>query len=71
MASHGEDDLVATTTAGFKVGEKKTLEEYTKLGEISFVSFCSDNFGMVYVLYERLSHNLCAMTFRARFVVLS
>ncbi|MCJ1423523.1 hypothetical protein MMC29_001407 [Sticta canariensis] len=33
MASHGEEDLVATTTAGFKVGEKKTLEEYTKLDQ--------------------------------------
>lgn len=64
MASHGEEDLVASTTAGFKVGEKKTLEEYTKLGEISFITLCSDLLWHV----ERLSHNLHAMTFRTRFV---
>lgn len=34
MASHGEEDLVATKTDGFKVGEKKTVEEYAKLGEL-------------------------------------
>ena len=33
MASHGEDDLQPSTTEGFKVGEKKTVEEYAKLGE--------------------------------------
>ena len=33
MASQGEDDLQASTTEGFKVGEKKTVEEYAKLGE--------------------------------------
>jgi Rho GDP-dissociation inhibitor len=27
------DDLAATRTEGFKVGEKKTLEEYNKLGK--------------------------------------
>ncbi|OJJ50886.1 hypothetical protein ASPZODRAFT_280989 [Penicilliopsis zonata CBS 506.65] len=32
MADH-EDDLTASKTAGFKVGEKKTLEEYTKLDQ--------------------------------------
>lgn len=71
MASHGEEDLVATTTTGFKVGEKKTLAEYTKLGEIGFVSFCSDNFGMGHVLSERLSHNLCVQwLFESDFVFL-
>ena len=33
MASHGDDDLVASKTEGYKVGEKKTVEEYAKLGE--------------------------------------
>ena len=33
MTSQGEDDLQASTTEGFKVGEKKTVEEYAKLGE--------------------------------------
>jgi hypothetical protein len=31
MTEH-DDDLVASKTEGFKVGEKKTIEEYTKLG---------------------------------------
>lgn len=33
MSGQGEDDLQASTTEGFKVGEKKTVEEYAKLGE--------------------------------------
>jgi Rho GDP-dissociation inhibitor len=33
MASqHHEEELVPEQTAGFKVGEKKTLDEYQKLG---------------------------------------
>jgi len=32
MASHGDDDLVASKTEGYKVGEKKTVEEYAMLG---------------------------------------
>lgn len=32
MADH-EDDLVASKTEGFKVGEKKTMEEYAELGK--------------------------------------
>lgn len=31
MSDH-DDDLVASKTEGFKLGEKKTIEEYTKLG---------------------------------------
>ncbi|KAL9610814.1 MAG: hypothetical protein Q9167_004514 [Letrouitia subvulpina] len=31
MASQGDEDLVASKTDGFKVGEKKTVEEYAKL----------------------------------------
>ena len=33
MAEH-EDDLVASKTEGFKVGEKKTIQEYTELGRL-------------------------------------
>lgn len=33
MAEHHDDDLVASKTEGFKVGEKKTLEEYKNLGK--------------------------------------
>ena len=32
MADH--DDLVASKTEGFKVGEKKTVEEYKQLGKL-------------------------------------
>jgi hypothetical protein len=32
MASRGEDELAPSKTEGFKVGEKKTLDEYAKLG---------------------------------------
>lgn len=33
MASKADDDLQPERTEGFKVGEKKTVEEYTKLGK--------------------------------------
>ncbi|CAF9918020.1 hypothetical protein IMSHALPRED_003829 [Imshaugia aleurites] len=33
MSGQGEDDLQASTTEGFKVGEKKTVEEYAKLDQ--------------------------------------
>ncbi len=33
MASKEEDELAPTTVDGFKVGEKKTVEEYAKLGK--------------------------------------
>lgn len=29
---HNDDDLTASKTEGFKLGEKKTIEEYKKLG---------------------------------------
>lgn len=40
MASHGDDDLVASKTEGYKVGEKKTVEEYAKLGGSHFTNGC-------------------------------
>ena len=33
MADHHHEDLTASKTEGFKVGEKKTLQEYQELGE--------------------------------------
>ncbi|KAL9038635.1 MAG: hypothetical protein Q9180_003017 [Flavoplaca navasiana] len=38
MASAGDEDLVASKTDGFKVGEKKTVEEYAKLAPSSMPS---------------------------------
>lgn len=35
MADHHEDDVHADQTEGFKVGEKKTLDEYHQLGVYS------------------------------------
>lgn len=35
MTDHHEDDLAASKTEGFKVGEKKTIEEYTQLGMLT------------------------------------
>lgn len=32
MPDHHEDDLAASRTEGFKVGEKKSLAEYAELG---------------------------------------
>lgn len=32
-AAVGHDDLVPEQTEGFKVGEKKTIDEYQKLGK--------------------------------------
>ena len=33
MASHPEDELAAEQTEGFRVGEKKTIDEYQQLGK--------------------------------------
>lgn len=44
MATQGEDDLQASTTEGFKVGEKKTVEEYAKLGECMKLRFSTTDF---------------------------
>lgn len=38
MVTNAEDDLAPTETEGFKVGEKKTVEEYQKLGELQLNS---------------------------------
>jgi hypothetical protein len=36
-ADHHEDELAAEQTAGFKVGEKKTIDEYKNLGKYVFL----------------------------------
>jgi Rho GDP-dissociation inhibitor len=38
MASQGEQDLLPEQTEGFKVGEKKTLDEYNNMGKNRFFS---------------------------------
>lgn len=39
MADHHDDELASTTTEGFKVGEKKTLDEYNQLGMLIQLQF--------------------------------
>jgi Rho GDP-dissociation inhibitor len=40
MAGDHDDDLTVEHTEGFKVGEKKTMEEYHQLGaRLSFVAY--------------------------------
>lgn len=34
-----DDDLAPTKTEGFKVGEKKTIDEYKNLGRLSAISY--------------------------------
>lgn len=41
MASHPEDDLTAEHTEGFKVGEKKTIDEYQQLGKSRLYPACT------------------------------
>lgn len=50
MADEHHDDLVASKTEGFKVGEKKTLEEYNKLGMIGHFSLRLLIFGKLFFL---------------------
>lgn len=40
MADHADDDLAPSQTEGFKVGEKKTLDEYKQLGELDLSHLC-------------------------------
>jgi Rho GDP-dissociation inhibitor len=35
MAIDGDNDLLPEQTEGYKVGEKKTMDEYEKMGEPS------------------------------------
>ena len=42
MASNAEDELAAEQTEGFKVGEKKTIDEYQQLGETTSIHIAFD-----------------------------
>jgi Rho GDP-dissociation inhibitor len=35
MASNGDQDLLPEQTEGFKVGEKKTIDEYKNMGKFN------------------------------------
>lgn len=41
MASQGDDELVPDQTEGYRPGQKKTLDEYQKLGKRTFRSYSS------------------------------
>jgi hypothetical protein len=34
MADHADDELAPSTTDGFKLGDKKTVDEYRQLGKL-------------------------------------
>lgn len=57
MASQGDEDLVASKTDGFRVGEKKTVEEYAKLGT-SVPSFWISS----YISPFKLSHHMIVLS---------
>lgn len=44
----GNEDLVPEQTEGFKVGEKKTIDEYQKLGESTMQTDCGGNITSMY-----------------------
>jgi len=46
-ADHHEDELAAEQTAGFKVGEKKTIDEYKNLGKYVFLNSICFPYAMV------------------------
>lgn len=41
MSAPNKDDLEPEVTEGFKVGEKKTIDEYQQLGEFNLLSLVS------------------------------
>ena len=56
MASQAaDDDLQASKTEGFKVGEKKTVEEYAKLGESDLADYA---LGTPHSSEEQLTHGI-------------
>jgi hypothetical protein len=54
------DDLNVDKTPGFKVGEKKTLDEYQKLGKSTFIIHCFDFFCENFKFVEH-SSLLCSL----------
>lgn len=50
-----DEELAASKTDGFKVGEKKTVEEYAKLGKLSLLLNCSHG---SFWLYSKVHHKL-------------
>ena len=46
MSSKEDDDLAPTDVQGFKVGEKKTVEEYRQLGKLRFSSIDGGGFDL-------------------------
>ena len=60
MASHGDDDLAASQTEGYKAGQKKTLEEYQNLGKWHIMVIASLELECTY-----LHHRKAALSFSA------
>ena len=56
MADH-QDDLAASKTEGFKLGEKKTIEEYKQLGMSFSFSLSLSLYTLLYIPVANGSHH--------------
>lgn len=54
MTDH-QDELAAEKTEGFKVGEKKTLQEYQELGMLSLPFLPANGIWHLYLIYHSSS----------------
>lgn len=66
MASHGEQDLLPEQTEGFKVGEKKTIDEYKNMGMLTKILYVTSHKTFPHSLASRLSRRLWDQTFTRR-----
>lgn len=62
MASSQDNDLIPEQTEGFKVGEKKTIDEYKQMGMYSTLRRCSSD------ILPHASKHIC--TFNGLFLFL-
>ena len=54
-SSHHDDDLGVEKTEGFKVGEKKTVEEYLKTGKEEYIRCNLSAYSRIYLVFLHLS----------------
>ena len=54
-SSHHDDDLGVEKTEGFKVGEKKTVEEYLKTGKDAYIRLNLSTYFRIYVAFTEIS----------------
>ena len=67
MSGQADDDLVASKTEGYKVGEKKTVEEYAKLGTQKRIERAINAIAVIYItvhLSFSMNRTLCCIRSR-------